>query len=506
MAEIEVETVGIVKRYGQLVANAGIDLVVERGEIHAIMGENGAGKSTLMGILYGLVQPDAGRVLLRGREVRFRSAVEAIRSGMGMVHQAFKLFNALTVWENIAFGSEPRRASVIDVKAARARVRALAEQYHLKVDPDSVVGNVSVGVRQRVEILKALYRNASVLILDEPTAVLTPSERDALFTVMRTLAQDNRTLLFVTHKLHEVMAVTNRVTVLRDGRVADRMVTATTSAREIIRAMIGRDVAPRIGRKATTPGRSLLEVAGLTIESSGDKPIVDNATLVVRAGEIVGIAGVAGNGQTELIEAIIGLRMADRGRITVNSRDVTALKLQQRRRAGLAYIPEDRLVTGSAAGAPASDNLVMGFHRDPPFARRERFMHQEVNRRARDLIGQFSIRITSERARVGTLSGGNLQKVVVARELTYAAPVLIAEQPSRGLDVGATEFIHQKLMSERDRGCAVLLVSAEMSEILSLSDRILVMYEGRIIADLLASEASEERLGALLAGQIEAVT
>jgi len=506
MAEIEVETVGIVKRYGQLVANAGIDLVVERGEIHAIMGENGAGKSTLMGVLYGLVQPDAGRILLRGREVRFRSAVEAIRSGMGMVHQAFRLFNSLTVWENIAFGSEPRRGSVIDVKAARARVRALAEQYHLRVDPDAIVGDMSVGVRQRVEILKALYRNASILILDEPTAVLTPRERDALFAVMRTLAKDDRTLLFVTHKLHEVMAVTNRVTVLRDGRVADRMVTAATSAREIIRAMIGRNVAQRIERKAMRPGRSLLEVAGLTIESSGDKPIVDNVTLEVRAGEIVGIAGVAGNGQTELIEAIIGLRRADRGRIAINADDVTASKLKQRRRAGLAYIPEDRLVTGSASSAPASDNLVMGFHRDPPFARRGRFMHQAVHQRARDLIGQFGIKIPSERARVSTLSGGNLQKVVVARELTHAAPVLIAEQPSRGLDVGATEFIHQKLMSERDRGCAVLLVSAEMSEILLLSDRILVMYEGRIIANLLASEATEERLGALLAGQIEAVT
>jgi ABC-type uncharacterized transport system ATPase subunit len=506
MAEIEVETVGIVKRYGKLAANAGIDLVVERGEIHAIMGENGAGKSTLMSILYGLVQPDAGRVLLRGREVRFRSPVEAIRSGMGMVHQAFKLFNSLTVWENIVFGSEPRRGWVINVKAARARVRALAEQYHLKVDPDSVVGDMSVGVRQRVEILKALHRNASILILDEPTAVLTPRERDALFTVMRTLAEDGRTLLFVTHKLHEVMAIANRVTVLRDGRVTDRMVTAATSAREIIRAMIGRNVAPRVERKAMTPGRSLLEVAGLTIESSGDKPIVDNATLEARAGEIVGIAGVAGNGQTELIEAIIGLRRADRGRIAVNGHEVTASKVQQRRRAGVAYIPEDRLVTGSAPSAPASDNLVMGFHREPPFARWGRFMHQEAQRRARDLIGQFGIRITSERARVGTLSGGNLQKVVVARELTHAAPVLIAEQPSRGLDVGAAEFIHQKLMSERDRGCAVLLVSAEMSEILSLSDRILVMYEGRIIADLLASEANEERLGALLAGQIEAVT
>jgi len=501
VTDLELEASGIVKRYGAVLANDHVDLAVARGEIHAVMGENGAGKSTLMSILYGLQQPDEGTIRLRGEAVRFRSALDAIAEGMGMVHQAFKLFNSLTVWENITYGKEPQRAGFIDRREAERRVAELAARYQLAVDPKAIVGRLSVGVRQRVEILKALYRDAHILILDEPTAVLTPQERDALFDVMRRLVDDRRTILFVTHKIHEVMAVTDRVTVLRDGRVVERMATKDTSEDAIVRAMTGRSVSLRATRPAARPGVAVLEASGLTIANPGGRPLLDSVSLAVRAGEIVGIAGVAGNGQTELIEALIGSRPPDAGTVRIAGRDVTASGVEDHREAGLAYIPEDRAVLGTALPASAAANLAMGFHRHPPLAHRGVLDMQALAARARTLIGKFGIRIASERLPVGTLSGGNLQKVVVARELAHAAPALIAEQPTRGVDVGAIEFIHAQLIAERDRGCAILLVSAELGEILALSDRILVMYEGRILADLPASEASEQKLGLLMAGR-----
>jgi len=501
MTVLELEAKGIVKRYGALLANDRVDLFVGRGEIHAVMGENGAGKSTLMSILYGLQQPDEGRILLRGEEVHFRSALDAIAHGMGMVHQAFKLFNSLTVWENIVYGAEPRRGAFIDRRAARGGVADLAARRRLAVDPDAVVGKLSVGVRQRVEILKALYREARILILDEPTAVLTPQERDGLFHVMRRLAAEGRTILFVTHKLHEVMAITDRVTVLRDGRVVERMKTGETTAREIVRAMTGRSVSLNVDKAPARPGAPLLEAVDLTVASLGGKPLVDKVSLRVRAGEIVGLAGVAGNGQTELVEALVGLRRLDGGKALVGGVDVTGADVAARREAGIAYMPEDRATVGSALAASAADNLAMGFHRGPPLARRGLIDSAAITNRARALIAKFGVKIVSERAPVGSLSGGNLQKVVVARELSHEAPVLIAEQPTRGLDVGATEFIHRQLVAERNDGRAVLLVSAELSEILALSDRILVMYEGRILADVPQERASEETLGLLMAGR-----
>jgi simple sugar transport system ATP-binding protein len=498
----ELEAAGIVKRYGAVLANDHVDLAVDRGEIHAVMGENGAGKSTLMSILYGLQQPDEGTIMLRGHEVRFHSALDAIAAGLGMVHQAFKLFNSLTVWENVTYGKEPRRGPFIDRRAARTAVAALAERYQLVVDPGAVVGRLSVGVRQRVEILKALYRDARILILDEPTAVLTPQERDGLFAVMRHLVADGRTILFVTHKIHEVMAITDRVTVLRDGRVVERMVTRDTSERGIVRAMTGRAVNLRIDKPPVDPGAPLLEARDLTVASPAGRPLVDRVGLAVRAGEIVGIAGVAGNGQTELIEALIGLRAPDAGSVSVNGVDVTALGVDGHREAGMAYIPEDRATVGTALPASAADNLVMGFHRHAPLSHGGRLDVTAVAAEARRLIGKFGIRIASENLPVGTLSGGNLQKVVVARELTHEAPVLIAEQPTRGVDVGAIEFIHGQLVAERQKGRAILLVSAELTEILALSDRILVMYEGRILAEVPAAQANEEVLGLLMAGRV----
>ncbi|HXT08917.1 MAG TPA: ABC transporter ATP-binding protein [Roseiarcus sp.] len=497
----EIEAVGIVKRYGALVANDEVSLAIERGEIHAVMGENGAGKSTLMSILYGLTQPDEGRILLRGREVRFRSALDAIGQGMGMVHQAFKLFNSLTVWENIVYGAEPRRGLLIDRREARRRVAELAGRHHLAVEPDAVVAKLSVGVRQRVEILKALYRDARILILDEPTAVLTPQERDGLFAVMRHLAAEGRTILFVTHKLNEAMAITDRLTVLRGGKVVARLRTSQTTPREIVRAMTGRSVNLSLDKAPVRPGAALLEARGLTLASPGGKPLVEDATLCVRAGEIVGIAGVAGNGQSELVEVLVGLRRPDRGAVLVGGVDVTHADVAARRRAGIAFIPEDRASVGSALTVSAADNLAMGFQRQPPLARRGMLNAGAVAARARRLIAKFDIRIASERAPVGSLSGGNLQKVVVARELSHEAPVLVAEQPTRGVDVGATEFIHGQLLGERAKGRAVLLVSAELSEILALSDRVLVMYEGRIVADLPRDEADEDSLGLLMAGR-----
>ncbi len=498
------EARGIVKRYGALRANDGIDLAVAHGEVHAVMGENGAGKSTLMSVLYGMQLPDAGAILLDGLPARFRSPAEAIAHGMGMVHQAFKLFASLTVWENIVYGSEPRRFVFTDRAAARRAVAALADRYGLAVDPAATVARLSVGVRQRVEILKALYREARILILDEPTAVLTPPERDALFGVLRKLVADGRSVIFVTHKLEEVLAISDRVTVLRAGKVAARLATRETSAREIVRAMTGSVLAARPERAGMPPGEVRLQAEAITVRGDG-KPLVAGASCSVHAGEIVGIAGVAGNGQTELVEALVGLRGVASGRVRVGGRDVTGADVAARREAGLAYIPEDREAVGTAAAASAADNLAMGFHRRPPLRRGWRLDAAAVRAWARTLIARFDIRIASERTAVGTLSGGNMQKIVLARELSHAAPVLIAEQPTRGLDVGATGFVHGELLAERARGGAVLLVSAELSEIMALSDRVLVMYEGRIVADLPGAEADEERIGLLMAGRLSAV-
>ncbi len=497
----EIEAVGIVKRFGGVVANDHVDLSVERGEIHGVMGENGAGKTTLMSILFGLQTPDAGEIRLRGSPVWFRSPIDAMRAGIGMVHQAFRLFPSLSVWENIVYGVEPRRGPFIDRDAARSRVAELAGRHHLAVDPAAVVGALSVGVRQRVEILKALYRDARVLILDEPTAVLTPPERDALFGVLRRLAADGRTVLFVTHKLNEIAAITDRVTILRDGRTVASLSTADTNPREIVRAMTGRNVALKVDKGPPRPGAPHLVAIDLTVAGPAARPVVEGANLSVRGGEIVGIAGVAGNGQSELIEALVGLRRAARGRVEVCGADVTGAEVDERRAAGVAYVPEDRAAVGSALAASAADNLAMGFHRRPPLARGPFVVPGAFAERALALIRRFAIRIPNERVNVGTLSGGNLQKVVVARELSHEAPVLIAEQPTRGLDVGATEFVHQQLVAERDKGRAVLVVSAELSEILALSDRVLVMFEGRILAELLQHEADEETVGLLMAGR-----
>ncbi|MGW7081081.1 ABC transporter ATP-binding protein [Streptomyces sp. NPDC054866] len=486
-----VELRGITKEYPGTLANDRVDLTVARGEIHALMGENGAGKSTLMSVLYGLQRPDAGQILLDGREVTFASPSEAIAAGLGMVHQSFKLFPSFTVAENVVYAAEPRRFGLTDRAEALRRVGALADEHGLAVDPAAKVGDLPVGVRQRVEILKLLYRGARTLILDEPTAVLTPAEADGLFGVLRSLADDGRTVLLVTHKLREVMEGSDAVTVLRDGRVAARMRTADTTADGIAAAMTGRAVELDRVHPAGAPGSEVLLVDSLSTEAETVRAV----SLSVRAGEIVGIAGVAGNGQSELVEAIAGLRPPSSGRVTLSGQDITDASAAGRRAAGLAYVPEDRVAVGTAPAATIAENLAMGHHRGHGLLR-----PSWLREHARVLIERFGIKAASSRHTAGSLSGGNLQKLVIGRELAHDSPLLIVEQPTRGVDIGAIQTIHDQLIAHRDAGHAILLVSAELSEIRGLSDRVLVMYEGRVAAEYAREDADERTLGLAMAG------
>ncbi|MGA4542412.1 ABC transporter ATP-binding protein [Uniformispora flossi] len=501
----EVELRGIVKRFPGVLACDRVDLSVAAGEVHALMGENGAGKSTLMSVLYGLQRPDAGRILLRGTEHAFTSPLQAIDAGLGMVHQGFKLFPSLSVTENVVYGAEPRRRGFVDRAASRAKVADLVERHGLHVPPDARVGDLPVGVQQRVEILKLLYRDARVLILDEPTAVLTPAEADRLLDVVRGLAAAGRTVLLVTHKLHEVMAVSDRVTVLRDGRVTARMATADTGPAEIAAAMTGRQVDLDRTHPAGVPGTDVLAVDGLTVGPKGGKPLVDAVSLRVRAGEIVGVAGVAGNGQSELVEALAGLRPATAGRVVVAGTEVVSggkgASVAKRRAAGLAYVPEDRAEVGAARTAPLADNLAMGFHRRAPIAGRGGLLSRAAIRaHAASVIDRFAVKAASGAVPIGTLSGGNQQKAILGREITHDAPLLVVEQPTRGVDIGSIENIHARLVEYRDAGHGILLVSAELSEILALSDRVLVMYDGRVVTELPRDAADAATIGLAMAG------
>ncbi len=496
----ELELRGITKRYPGVLANDAVDLAVRPAEIHAIVGENGAGKTTLMSLLYGLFPPDEGEILIRGKPVRFGSALDAIAAGLGMVHQSFKLFPTLSVADNVVFRQEPTRRGLIDRLASAQRVRKLAERYGLAVDPEAAVEDLAVGVLQRVEILKALYRDARVLILDEPTAVLTPQERDQLFKVIRRLRDAGRTVLFITHKLGEVMAISDRVTVLRNGRAVANLVTAETDPAQITLHMTGRRV--DLDRRAPEhrADQVVLEVKDLSVMGGHGRPVVEDATFTVRAGEIVGIAGVAGNGQSELIEALCGLRDTDTGSVILSGRNVTGADVAERRAAGLAYIPEDRYGVGTTRQASVTENLLIGHHRQPTIQSGGWFDRRAVAALAQRLVGRFGIKVGSVSGPVANLSGGNLQKVVVAREMEHGTPLLIAEQPTRGLDIGAIEFVHSQLVDYRDRGGAVLMVSAELSEVLALSTRILVMFEGRIVANLDPRSVAEPEIGLYMTG------
>jgi general nucleoside transport system ATP-binding protein len=491
---------GITKRFPGVLANDSVDLDLQRGEIHALLGENGAGKSTLMNILYGLYRPDEGEILLQGRRVSFSSAKEAIEAGIGMVHQHFMLIPVMTVAENIVLGHEPVRGGIfLDEGAARRRVEDVATSFKFAVDPDARVDEITVGQQQRVEIMKALYRNADILILDEPTAVLTPQEASDLFEILRTLAREGISIIFISHKLNEVLEIADRVTVLRRGKIIETVPGRGATQEGLARAMVGRDVLLRVSKSSHEPGDTLLTVDDLHVRDDRDLEKVRGLSFEVRAGEIVGIAGIDGNGQTELVEAIVGLRRPTEGRVLVAGEDVTLEGPRQLIDAGVGHVPEDRHRRGLVLDFSLAENLSLHDYRKPPESQFGWLWPRRIVARARGLIHEYDIRGGGPHTTAGSLSGGNQQKVVVAREISADPRLLVAAQPTRGLDVGAIEYVHRRLVQERDEGRGVLLVSLELEEIRSLSDRILVVYEGALVGEF-SPEATEEELGLAMTG------
>ncbi len=496
-----VEMRGITKRFPGVLANDGVDFDVRAGEVHALLGENGAGKSTLMNVLSGLYAPDAGEIIVNGKPVQFHGPDDAIARGIGMVHQHFMLVRTLTVAENIVLGAETLRAGVfLDHAEARRRIADLASQYGFAVDPGAIVGDLPVGLQQRVEILKALYRRADVLLLDEPTAVLTPRESDDLYRVVRSLAANGKSIVLITHKLREVFAAADRITVLRDGRVVERTAPNATNEQALATSMVGRSVLMRVTKTPGTPGPDVLRVEGLTVTNDRGAQAIADLALTVRAGEVVGIAGVEGNGQTELVEALTGLRSPISGHIWLNGRDLTGVSARTLIKAGLSHIPEDRHKFGLVLGFPVDDNLVLSTYYQAPFARGPRRIIEAIRAFARRVVQEFDIRTPSVLTRIGSLSGGNQQKAVVGREFSRPMRLLIAAQPTRGLDVGSIEFIHARIIAARDSGTAILLVSAELDEILALSDRVAVLYRGRLVAQRPAHEFTRDEIGLFMAG------
>jgi simple sugar transport system ATP-binding protein len=490
----------ITKVFPGVVANDRVSLTLERGEIVALLGENGAGKSTLMNIAYGLMSSDGGEIRVDGKPVRIRSPRDAIDLGIGMVHQHFMLVEPLSVTENIVLGREPARFGVIDFATARARVREISERYGLRIDPDAIVAGLSVGMQQRVEILKALYQGARILILDEPTAVLTPQEVRELFGVVRSLVSEGLAVVLITHKLEEVMLAADRVVVMRDGRVEGETRPDQTDEVGLARMMVGRDVVLRIDKSVARPGDVVLSIDDLAVADERGLQALKGVSLRVHAGEVVGIAGVDGNGQRELVESIVGLRRPDSGSISLKGRDITQAPVRQTIAAGVSHVPEDRRRRGLVLEFDLSENLVLGDHMRPPFADHGVLHRAAILETARQRISDYDVRTPSERVLAGNLSGGNQQKLVLARELGRDPELLVAAQPTRGLDVGAIEFVHRRIIAERDGGKAILLVSMELEEVMSLSDRILVMYEGSIVAEFAAGEADAETLGFHMTG------
>lgn len=490
----------ISKSYPGVLANDAIDLSIQAGEIHALVGENGAGKSTLMRILYGLEHADRGDILLEGRPVHIPNPHTAISLGIGMVHQHFQLIPPLSVAENVALGLEPTKHGFIEREALIERVDQISRQFGLEVDPTQRVQDLSVGIRQRVEILKLLYREARLLILDEPSAVLTPQEVESLFEVIQRLSAEGRTTVFITHKLPEVMAICQRATVLRRGRVVGVLKVADTSPAEIARLMVGNDVEPIRRQSESQSAARELRLDSLTALDDRGLPALSDISLSVYGGEIVGLAGVAGNGQQELLEVLVGLRHPLTGEIWLGETDCTHIPGRQRRERGLAIIPEDRKLEGLADALNIWENLVSTRYHRPPNSHHG-FMHiGQIRGNAAALMRQFDVRASGPNIQLGTLSGGNAQKAVIARELASRPRALIAAQPTRGLDVGAARYVHEQLLSLRDQGLAILLISADLDELLSLSDRFLTLFEGRIVGELSAAEATRTKLGLLMAG------
>ncbi len=501
----------ITKRFPGVLANDHVNFILEKGEIHALLGENGAGKSTLMNILYGLYQPDEGEIRINDQPKRITTPHDAIAQGIGMVHQHFMLVPPLTVTENIMLGQESVVASTkvlgplakLDRRVVAKTILDLSQQYELAVDPNALVQDMPVGAQQRVEIIKALYRNADILILDEPTAVLTPQEADELFIIMRNLVKQGKSIVFITHKLREVFEVADRISVMRAGQMVGTVKPVEATPEKLAEMMVGREVILQIDKVEAQPAETVLTVNDLHVMDERQHMAVDGVTVDVRAGEILGVAGVQGNGQTELVEALTGLRRSHSGKISILEHDLTHASPRQITEAGSAHVPEDRHKHGLVLSFSVRDNLVLCTYYKPPFAKGVEMDFPIIEQFALEQVGIFDIRTPSIETPVSSLSGGNQQKVIVARELSRPVKLLIVNQPTRGLDVGSIEFIHRRIIEARDKGAAVLLVSAELDEIMSLSDRIAVMYKGRILETLEARSATREQLGLLMAGVVK---
>ncbi len=497
-----IELIAINKSFGAVHANRNVNLSVERGTIHGIVGENGAGKSTLMSILYGFYEADSGEIRVNGQLIRIRSSNDAIHAGIGMVHQHFMLVEPLTVVENVMLGAEGGAMLRAGEAKVRKELARLAADYGLEIDVDATVGELSVGLQQRVEILKALYRGADILILDEPTAVLTPPEADALFELLRSLKEQGKIVILITHKLREIMAITDRVSVMRRGEMVATVETANTSPPELAELMVGRRVLLRVEKSEKAPGAPLLEIEDLTVIDNRGVLRVANASLTVRAGEIVGIAGVAGNGQSELLEAIAGMRQPVLGSIRLEGKPIhySQHNPHDMRKAGLLHVPEDRLRMGLVPAFPAFESAILGFSDEPHLGRGPILDHDRLIADLAKKMEQYDVRPPAPRLKSSKFSGGNQQKIVLAREIERNPKVLLVGQPTRGVDIGAIEFIHRRLISLRDAGVGILLVSVELDEIMNLSDRILTMCGGKITGERIASETNEQDLGLLMAG------
>jgi simple sugar transport system ATP-binding protein len=490
---------GVTKTFPGVIANEDVSLTLNQGEIHCLLGENGAGKSTLMNVVFGLYQPDAGTIRVRGEEARFTGVNDAIDHGIGMVHQHFQLIPVFTVVENVILGNELSKNGLIDIKEARQRIRDLEARYGLSVDPDAKVGDLSVGEQQRVELIKALFREADILILDEPTAVLTPGEVDDFFGVVRSLVDQGKSIIFITHKLREVLAVADRITVLRGGKVAGTADPKTATQQSLANLMVGRDVVFQVDKGAAAPGDVALSVDSLVVRDDRGVTTVNGFGIEVRAGEIFGIAGVEGNGQRELVEAITGMRRSAAGSVEMLGHDTTRMTPRQITELGVAHVPEDRNKHGLVGPYTIADNLVLNRYYQKRFSRRGIRNTKAINEEATVLVEEFDIRTPAIDVPVETLSGGNQQKVIIARELSGDVKLLVVAQPTRGLDVGSIEFIHKQIIGLRDRGVGVLLVSAELDEILSLSDRVGVLYRGQLVGVFEGENATREQLGYLMA-------
>jgi simple sugar transport system ATP-binding protein len=492
---------GITKRFPGVVANDGVNLSISTGEVLALIGENGAGKSTLMNVLYGIYRADAGELLIDGSPVRFTSPADAIAAGIGMVHQHFMLVPVMTVAENVVLGVEPtRRLGMLDIAEARRMVREVSDKYKLELDPDAVIEDLPVGVRQRVEIVKVLMRDAKIVVFDEPTAVLTPSEILEFFEIVRALVAAGKGVIFITHKLKEALTIADRINVLRRGKVVGEATPRTTDEKKIAEMMVGRAVQLVVDKTTAAPGASVLSLRDVSVVEPDGRTVVDSVSFEVRAGEIVGIAGVQGNGQTELVEAIAGLRRVASGSISLGGREITADSPRERHAAGMAHIPEDRQRQGLVVDMSITENLVLTRYHNAEFSHGMLMDWAAAKEKSRAMVASYDIRTSDPAQAASTLSGGNQQKLIVARELSRDITLAVAAQPTRGIDVGSIEYVHAQMVKERDAGVAMLVVSTELDEVMSLSDRVFVMYRGKIVADLDPRSVSHMDVGLYMAG------